>query len=68
MRIKDGEHPLDASAVHPEAYHMVEKMATDLGVEISSLIGNEELVNDIDPKKYVTEQFGLHTMKDILSS
>ena len=67
MRIKDGKHPLDASAVHPEAYGMVEIMATELGVEISSLIGNEELVKKIDPKKYVTEQFGLHTITDILS-
>jgi uncharacterized protein len=67
MRINDGKHPLDASAVHPEVYGIVEKMATELGVELPTLIGNDEFIKKIDPKKYVTEQFGLHTLTDILS-
>ena len=67
LRIKDGRHLLDASAVHPEAYGIVENMAADQGVSLPSLIGNEDLVRKIDPKKYVTEQFGLHTLTDILS-
>ena len=67
LRIKDGAHPLDGSAVHPEAYGVVERMASDLGVDLSSLIGNEELVRKIDPKKYVDERFGLLTLTDILN-
>ncbi|RFM29014.1 Tex family protein [Deminuibacter soli] len=67
LRIKEGAHPLDASAVHPEAYPVVEKMAADLGVDISALIGNDTYVKQVDVKKYVTEQFGEHTIKDILN-
>jgi protein Tex len=62
-----GNDPLDASAVHPEAYGVIVKMAVDLGVEVKALIANEELLKKIDAKKYVTEQFGEHTIKDILS-
>ncbi|HKG67995.1 MAG TPA: Tex family protein [Segetibacter sp.] len=67
LRIKEGENPLDASAVHPEAYPLVEQMAKDLNVEVKSLIGNESLIKQIIPKKYVTEQFGELTIKDILN-
>lgn len=67
LRIKEGNNPLDASAVHPEAYPIVEKMAGDLQVDIKELIGNETLVAKIDPKKYVTEQFGELTLRDILN-
>jgi uncharacterized protein len=66
LRIKEGENPLDASAVHPEAYSLVEKMAKDLNVEVKSLVGNEAMIKQIDQKKYVTEQFGELTIKDIL--
>ncbi|WP_336518143.1 Tex family protein [Pollutibacter soli] len=66
LRLKESEHPLDASAVHPEAYGIVETMAKDLGVELRSLIGNEELIKKIDYKKYIGENFGEHTIKDIL--
>lgn len=66
LRIKEGEQPLDASAVHPEAYGIVERMAADLQVALPALIGNEELVKNIDPRKYVSEQFGLLTVTDIL--
>lgn len=67
LRIKEGDNPLDASAVHPESYPIVEKMAGDLQVDLKALIGNETLVNKIDPKKYVTEQFGELTLRDILN-
>jgi len=66
LRIKDGSNPLDASAVHPEAYSVVEKMAAALHVGVKELIGNETLVAKIDPRQYVTEQFGELTLRDIL--
>jgi uncharacterized protein len=66
LRIKEGTNPLDASAVHPEAYSLVEAMAKDLNADVKTLIGNETLVKQIEPKKYVTEQFGELTIKDIL--
>ncbi len=67
LRIKDGENPLDASAVHPETYSLVTKMATDAGVDVKEIIGNEELLKKIEPKKYVSELFGELTIKDILN-
>jgi uncharacterized protein len=67
LRIKEGSNPLDASAVHPEAYPVVERMANDLQVEVAALIGNETLVKQIKPVSYVTEQFGELTLKDILN-
>lgn len=67
LRIQEGTQVLDASAVHPEAYPLVEKMAADLQTDLKSLIGNEKLINGIDIKKYVTEQFGEHTIRDILN-
>lgn len=67
LRIKDGMNPLDASAVHPEAYPVVEKMAETLNVGVKELIGNEALVSKIDPRQYVTEQFGELTLRDILN-
>ena len=67
LRIKNGEDPLDASAVHPEAYSVVAKMATDLGLDIAKLIGNEEAVKQLDTKKYISETVGEHTIKDILN-
>lgn len=66
IRIKDGENPLDNSAVHPEAYPLVEKMAKDLKVSISELIGNKEKIKQIDAKVYQNETVGLLALKDIL--
>jgi uncharacterized protein len=66
LRIKDGKHPLDASAVHPESYETVARMAADLGVDLPALVGNADLVSRIDPAKYVTGNTGLHTLQDIL--
>ena len=67
MRIKKGENPLDESAVHPEAYPLVETMAKDLQRSVGELVGNENLIRLIDPKKYITDTFGEHTIKDVLS-
>lgn len=67
LRINDGKNPLDASAVHPEAYPLVEKMAASLNVAVAELIGNEKLVTGIDPRKFVSEQFGELTIRDILN-
>lgn len=67
LRIIDGEHPLDKSAVHPEAYPVVEQMAADLQVEVAALIGNETLIRQIDPKRYVNDRLGVLTLTDILN-
>ncbi len=66
LRIHGGAHPLDASAVHPERYALVEKMAADLGVPIDSLVGNASLAGKIDWRRYVSDQVGEPTLKDIL--
>jgi uncharacterized protein len=67
LRIRQGKNPLDESAVHPEAYGVVEKMAADLGVELKSLIGKEDLIKKVEVNKYVTETTGEHTIRDILN-
>ncbi len=67
LRIKEGEDPLDASAVHPEAYDVVAKMAADLNADLKSLIGNEDLAKKLSPEKYITPQLGLHTLRDIIN-
>jgi uncharacterized protein len=66
LRIRNGEHPLDMSAVHPESYHIVQQMADDLQCTVQDLIRSEELRKKIDLKKYVTDKFGLPTLQDIL--
>ncbi len=66
LRIRDAENPLDNSAVHPESYVIVEKMAKDLGVKVPDLVADATLRQQIDPKKYVTEKVGLPTLTDIL--
>jgi uncharacterized protein len=66
LRIHDGDNALDKSAVHPEAYGIVEQMAADLQVQVKDLIGNEACMQQINPKKYVSEQFGELTIQDIL--
>jgi uncharacterized protein len=67
LRIKDATNPLDASAVHPEAYKLVEQMSKDLNADVKQLIGNAELLNSIDVKKYKSEQFGELTIRDIIN-
>ncbi|MCQ2163015.1 MAG: RNA-binding transcriptional accessory protein [Bacteroidales bacterium] len=66
LRIHDAENPLDNSAVHPECYHIVDRMAADLGVTARELVRNEELIGKIDPAGYVEGEFGLPTINDIL--
>ncbi len=66
LRIREGDNPLDTSAVHPEAYSLVERMAKDKQVDIQLLIGNENLIKSIPPKEYIDQQFGIHTVQDIL--
>jgi uncharacterized protein len=67
LRIRNAEHPLDASAVHPERYALVEKMATDLNCTLSDLLTDDKLRKQIDLKKYVSEEVGLPTLQDILA-
>ena len=67
LRIQDAKNPLDNSAVHPEAYHIVDKMAHDLKVTTRELVGNAELCAGIDPQKYVGGSFGLPTINDIIN-
>jgi uncharacterized protein len=66
LRIKNGDNPLDESAVHPEAYKLVEQIASDLKVDVKTLIGNEALLKTVDAKKYATEEIGTLTIQDIL--
>ena len=67
LRIQDAENPLDNSAVHPEAYHIVDKMARDLKVTAKELVGNADLCAGIVPEKYVDKTFGLPTINDIIN-
>ena len=66
LRIREAKNPLDDSAVHPESYNIVEKMAKDLKVTLNDLIGNQELLKKIDLKKYCTDTVGLLTLEDII--
>ena len=67
LRIPDGDHPLDASAVHPESYPVVERMAQDLGCELRDLLAQTELRQKVEPQRYLTPEVGLPTINDILS-
>jgi len=67
LRVRHGEHPLDASAVHPERYGLVERMARDLGVGTKDLVGDEELARRIELGRYVDGEVGLPTLRDILA-
>ena len=67
LRIHSAANPLDNSAVHPEAYHIVDKMAADLGVSTGQLVGNVELCSKIEAARYVDDTFGLPTINDIIN-
>lgn len=67
LRIKDGDDILDDSAVHPEAYAVVQAIVKDLGVDVKAIVGNETLLKTVDAKKYATEAIGELTIKDILN-
>ena len=66
LRIPTADNPLDNSAVHPESYHIVEKMAKDLNSSVKDLIGNKHIIENIDIKKYQNETVGTETLTDIL--
>ncbi|MBP7510057.1 MAG: helix-hairpin-helix domain-containing protein, partial [Prolixibacteraceae bacterium] len=66
LRIPGAENPLDNSAVHPESYSIVKKMADDLGCGVDNLINSEKLTTQIELKNYVTEKFGMPTLTDIM--
>lgn len=67
LRIRDAVNPLDRTAVHPESYAIVEKMAAYLKSDIAHLVENKTLLDKINPEEFVTEQTGLPTLKDILA-
>ena len=67
LRIRDGVQPLDNSAVHPESYPVVEKMAAKVNVAVSQLVGNATLAGKLDARDFVDEHCGLPTVKDILA-
>jgi uncharacterized protein len=66
LRIRDGQNPLDASAVHPESYHIVSAMAEDMGCTVTDLMINSQLRETTDINRYVTDKVGIPTLKDIL--
>ncbi|WP_299665432.1 Tex family protein [uncultured Polaribacter sp.] len=66
LRIKNAKNPLDDSGVHPESYALVDKMAKDLKVKVSNLIGNKEILQKINLKNYISEIIGLPTLEDII--
>ena len=67
LRIRNGDNPLDVSAVHPESYGIVETMARDLGLGVTDLLENDILRKKIDPNRYVTDRVGIPTLTDILT-
>jgi len=66
LRIKNGDNPLDDSAVHPESYGLVSKMAKAQGVSLKEIVGNSSALQGIDLKSYCTDTIGMPTLKDIL--
>ena len=67
LRVMNGDNPLDASAVHPETYPLVKRIAADTNRDIRSLIGDSAFLKRLDPKQFTNETFGLPTVTDILS-
>jgi len=66
LRVKGSANPLDNSAVHPESYYVVDKMAADLGVSVKELVGNASLCSKINAERYVSDTVGLPTVQDIV--
>ncbi len=66
LRVRDGKNPLDASAVHPESYHIVDRMSADLGCKVMDLMRDEQLRRRIKPESYVSDIVGLPTLRDIM--
>lgn len=66
LRIMNGDNPLDASCVHPEAYPLVEKIIADKKIDIKRLIGNKEILHSVNAEVFIDDQFGLPTIRDVL--
>ena len=66
LRIRDGENPLDGSAVHPESYHIVDAMAKDRGCSVADLMNEDDIRKTIDLSRYVTDTVGIPTLSDIM--
>jgi uncharacterized protein len=66
LRIREGDNPLDASAVHPESYKVVRAIAKDLGQPLDQVVGNASIATQIAPNRYVTDKVGLPTLTDII--
>jgi uncharacterized protein len=67
LRVRDGDQPLDNSAVHPESYGIVQRMSQNLQVPVQQLIGNVSLANRLKPQEYVDQRAGLPTIQDIIA-
>lgn len=67
LRISEGDNPLDASGVHPEAYELVARIVSDSGLDLVNLLGNTAVLKAIDPARYVDDTFGLATVQDVLA-
>ena len=67
LRIREGDNPLDASAVHPESYKVVRTIAKDLGKPLDQMLGNAQIVTEINANRYVTDKIGLPTLTDIIA-
>src|SRR5690606_5405605 len=67
LRIQNGDEPLDASAVHPEAYDVARKIVAACGRDLRSLMGDSTTLRKLDPRQFIDERFGLPTVKDIIS-
>ncbi len=66
LRIREGDNPLDASAVHPESYKVARAIAKDIGQPLDQVVGNASVASQIDPNRYVTDKVGLPTLTDII--
>ncbi len=67
LRIRDASNPLDASAVHPERYKLVQQMANDLSTEVRDLVGNAALLKKVSVSRYKSDDLGEFTLNDILA-
>jgi len=67
LRVREGDDPLDASAVHPEAYPVVKRILEDSGRELGALIGDSSFLRGLNPERYTDDRFGVPTVRDILS-
>src|SRR5690606_25307821 len=66
LRVMNGDNPLDASAVHPESYPLVEKILADIHKDVKAVVGDGPLLKTLNPAKYADERFGVPTVSDIL--